>query len=70
LKESSSYPSYNKVIPNLNLIKEHGVEKLVGQQRKRIELLEKMLADSNDGRSRSFHSKSVASLDLSTLEDS
>ena len=70
LKESSSYPSYKKVIPNLNFIKEHGIEKFVGQQKKRIELLEKMLANFNEGRSRNFYCKSAALLDLTTLEDS
>jgi hypothetical protein len=70
LKESSSYPPYKKVIPNLSFIKEHGIEKFVGQQKKRIGLLEKMLANFNEGRSRSFYCKSTALLDLTTLEDS
>jgi hypothetical protein len=70
VKESSSYPSYKKVMPNLSYIKEHGIEKFVGQQKKRIELLEEMLIDFNDGRSRSFYCKSAALLDLTTLEDS
>jgi len=70
VKESSSYPSYKKVMPNLNFIKEHGIEKFIGQQKKRIELLEKMLANFNDGRSRSFYCKSAALLDLTTLENS
>ncbi|MFO7997285.1 MAG: DUF3795 domain-containing protein [Dehalococcoidia bacterium] len=70
LKESSSYPSYRKVMPNLNFIKEHGIEKFAGQQRKRIELLETTIADFDDGRSRSFYCKSAALLDLTTLENS
>ena len=70
LKESSSYPSYKKVMPNLNFIKEHGIERFVGQQRKRIRLLETMIADFDDGRSRSFYCKSAALLDLTTLENS
>jgi hypothetical protein len=69
LKESSSYPSYKKVMPNLYFIKEHGIEKFVGQQRKRIKLLETMIANFNDGRSRSFYCKSAALLDLTTLEN-
>ena len=69
MEESSSYPSYKKVMLNLNLIKEHGIEKFIGQQKKRIELLEKMLANFNDGRSRSFYCKSAALLDLATLEN-
>ena len=70
VKESSSYPSYKKVIPNLNSIKEHGIEKFVGQQKKRIKLLETMIVNFDDGRSRSFYCKSAALLDLTTLESS
>jgi Protein of unknown function (DUF3795) len=70
LKESSSYPPYKKVIPNLNSIKEQGIEKFVGQQRKRIRLLETMIASFDDGRSKSFYCNSAALLDLTTLENS
>ncbi len=70
LKESSSYPSYKKVMPNLNLVKEHGIEKFVEQQEKRIKLLQTMIANFDDGRSRSFYCKSVALLDLAALENS
>jgi len=70
LKESSSYPSYKKVISNLNFIKEHGIEKFIEQQKKRIELLETMIVDFDDGRSRSFYCKSAALLDLMTFENS
>ena len=70
VKESSSYPSYKKVMPNLNFIKEHGIEKFVVQQEKRIKLLETMIVNFNEGRSRSFYCKSAALLDLTTLENS
>jgi len=70
LKESSSYPSYKKVMPNLNFIKEQGIEKFVGQQKKRIKLLETMIASFDDGRSRSFYCKLAALLDLTTLQNS
>jgi hypothetical protein len=70
LKESSSYPSYKKVMPNLNFMKKHGIEKFAGQQKRRIELLEAMIANFDDGRSRSFYCKSAALLDLITLENS
>ncbi len=70
LKESSSYPSYKRVIPNLNFMKERGIEEFAGQQRKRIQLLERMLTDFDDGRSKSFYCKSAALLDLETLENS
>jgi len=70
LKESSSYPSYKKVMPNLNFIKKHGIEKFVGQQKKRIKLLETMIENFDDGRSRSFFCKAATLLDLTSLENS
>jgi hypothetical protein len=70
LKESSSYPSYKKVMSNLNFIKEHGIEQFIGQQKERIKLLETMIADFDDGRSRSFYCKSATLLDLGGLRDS
>jgi len=70
LKESSSYPSYKKVMSNLNFIKEHGIEQFIGQQKERIKLLETMIADFDDGRSRSFYCKSATLLDLGALRDS
>jgi len=51
-------------------MKERGIEEFAGQQRKRIQLLERMLADFDDGRSKSFYCKAAASLDLATLEHS
>ena len=70
LKESSSYPSYKKVMPNLNFIKEHGIEKFIAQQKKRIRLLETMIDDFDDGRSKSFYCKSATLLDLGDIRDS
>lgn len=70
MKESSSYPSYKKVMPNLNSIKAHGIERFLGQQKRRIRLLETMIASFDDGGSRSFYCKSAALLDLTTLENS
>ena len=70
VKESSSYPSYKKVMPNMNFIKEHGIEKFGEQQKRRIELLGKMLTSFNDGRSRSFYCKSATLLNLAGLENS
>jgi len=68
VKESSSYPPYKKVLANLNFIKEHGVEEFVEQQGRRIKLLERMLADFDDGRSKSYYCRSAALLDPVGLE--
>lgn len=68
LKESASYPSYKKVISNLNFIKEHGVEKFIEKQNERIKLLEMMLEAFDDGRSKSFYCRSAGILDIPFLE--
>jgi len=70
MKESSSYPPCRKILPNLRFIKEHGIKRFVEQQRKRIKLLEKMIAGFDDGRSRSYYCRSAALLDLAGLESS
>jgi hypothetical protein len=69
LKGSSSYPSYKKVIANLNFIKEHGIKKFVEQQKKRIELLEIMIENFDDGKSKSFFCISCAFLPLEKLQE-
>ncbi len=70
LKESSSYPPYKKVMPNLNFIKEHGIKKFIEQQKKRMKLLETMIENFDDRRSRSLFCKATALLDLTSLKDS
>ena len=70
LKQSSSYPPYKKVMSNLNFIKEYGIKKFIEQQKKRIKLLETMIENFDDGRSRSFYCKAAALLDLTSLENS
>ncbi len=68
--ETSSYPPYRKIMPNLNFIKEQGIKAFIEQQRKRIGLLETMIGDFNDGRSRSFFCRAAALLDVTDLENS
>ncbi|MGD0582969.1 MAG: DUF3795 domain-containing protein [Bacteroidales bacterium] len=70
MKGSSSYPPNRKVMLNLNFIREYGMEKFAEQQNKRIRLLETMLENFNDGRSKSFYCKATALLDIKILEDS
>ena len=57
-------------MPNLNFIKEHGIEKFMEQQKKRIKLLETMIENFDDGRSRSFFCKVAALIDLTSLRRS
>ena len=68
--ETSAYPPYRKIIPNLTLIREHGIKRFIEQQEGRIRLLETMIENFNDGRSRSFYCKAAALLDLTSLENS
>jgi hypothetical protein len=70
LKLSSSYPPDRKIMSNLNFIKENGVKKFIEQQQRRIRLLEIMIENFNDGRSRSFFCKAAALLDLTSLKSS
>ncbi|MFX0210056.1 MAG: DUF3795 domain-containing protein [Candidatus Hodarchaeota archaeon] len=70
LELSSSYPPDKKVMSNLKFIKEHGIKKFTNQQERRIRLLEIMIENYNDGRSKSFFCKAAALLDLAGLENS
>ncbi|MBN1127087.1 MAG: DUF3795 domain-containing protein [Sedimentisphaerales bacterium] len=69
-KESSSFPSSKKILPNLNFIKKNGIEKFIEQQNNRIQLLETMIKNFNDGRSRSFFCKAATLLDVTDLTNS
>ena len=70
MKESSSYPPCRKILPNLKSVKEQGIRRFVEQQRRRIRILEKMIAGFDDGRSRSYYCRSAALLDSAGLENS
>jgi hypothetical protein len=70
MKELSSYPPCRRILPNLNAIKGHGIQKFMKEQRKRIRLLERMIGDFDDGRSKSYYCRSAALLDPADLERS
>jgi hypothetical protein len=70
VEPSSSYPPSRTMLSNLQFIKEKGIEKFIGQQEKRIDLLETMIKGYDDGRSRSCFCRAAALLDVKTLEDS
>lgn len=57
-------------MPNLNFIKEHGIKEFIAQQKRRIELLEIMIKNFDDGRSRSFFCRAAALLELASLKSS
>lgn len=70
LNESSSYPPYKKVMPNLKFIRDFGIEEFMKQQNRRIALLQVMIANFDDGRSRSFFCRTTALLEPGILEKS
>ena len=53
---------------NLAFIKEHGLKSFIGRQKKRIRLLERMIDNFDDGRSRSFFCRAACLRDLTDLE--
>ena len=69
-EESSSYPPGRKMLSNLRLVKERGIEEFLRRQRKRMGLLEIMIGRWDDGRSRSFFCRAAALLDPEDLRHS
>ncbi len=50
------------------MIKEKGIDQFLTQQKKRIELLEEMLKNFNEGRSKSFFCLATALLSIEDIE--
>jgi len=65
-----SFITHRKTVFNLNFIKENGIEKFIERQKKRIKLLETMLNDYDEGRSKSFYCIATALLSIESLEKS
>jgi hypothetical protein len=63
-----SFISHRVSLSNLRLIKEEGIAKFFSQQKKRIKLLEDMLEQFNEGRSKSFYCIATALLPVHDLE--
>ena len=63
-----SFLTHQKIEPNLYFIREQGLEKFLKQQKKRIALLERMLKDFDDGRSKSFYCIAATLLPVVELE--
>ncbi len=65
-----SFLTHRKAMPNLNFIKERGIEEFIEQQKKRIELLEIMLKHFDEGRSKSFYCFAATLLPITDLDES
>ncbi|KAF5430138.1 hypothetical protein C5S39_08085 [Candidatus Methanophagaceae archaeon] len=65
-----SFVTHRKTVWNLKFIKENGMAKFIEQQERRIELLEIMLKQFDEGRSKSFYCIAATLLPITDLEDS
>jgi hypothetical protein len=63
-----SFVTHQKIKSSLYFIKEQGLDKFLKQQAKRIKLLERMLKDFDDGRSKSFYCIATTLLPVTELE--
>jgi len=63
-----SFLTHQKVYPNLISIRKDGIEKFMEQQKKRVKLLEEMLKNFDDGRSKSYYCITAAVLEIGELE--
>lgn len=65
---ADSFVTHRNCISNLKSIKEKGLDAFVKQQEKRTQLLEGLLKDYDDGRSKNFYCLSAALLPIEELE--
>lgn len=73
LKDGGEYDSFithRNAKKNMDFIIEHGLDKFIANQKKRIALLKTMLSIFDDGRSRSFYCLATTLLPISDLEES
>jgi hypothetical protein len=68
-QETSAYPPYRNIMPNLEFIREQGIKEFIHRQRKRIRLLERLIEDFDDGRSRSVFCRAASLMEVSNLRD-
>ena len=67
-EEHDSFVTHRKVAANLDFVRAQGVEKFLEQQGKRIGLLERMIRDFDDGRSRNLYCIATTVLPIADLE--
>jgi hypothetical protein len=66
--EHDSFVTHRQVATNLDFIRTQGLEGFLGQQAKRIDLLQKMIEAFDDGRSRSLYCIAATVLPIPELE--
>jgi hypothetical protein len=62
-----SFVTHQRIMPNLYFIKENGIDEFLEQQKIRMEILAGMLANFDEGRTKSFFCLSCALLPLDQL---
>ncbi len=65
-----SFLTYKKVKPNFEFIKKNGIKAFIEQQERRINLLNTILKDYNDGRSKNFFCIAATLLPIEDIEKS
>lgn len=68
--DTDSFVSHRRMMANLRFIREHGLDEFRREQGRREELLQEMLDEFNDGRSKSLFCVAAALLPLEALEGS
>jgi len=66
--EYDSFVTHKKARSNLDFIRKRGIDEFIEQQGKRIRLLEMMIKDFDDGRSKSFYCIASTLLPIRELE--
>ncbi|UCD01105.1 MAG: DUF3795 domain-containing protein [Promethearchaeota archaeon] len=66
--KADSFISHQVSLSNLRLIQEEGIDNFYAQQERRIKILEDMLDNFNEGRSKSFFCIATALLSIEDLE--
>jgi len=68
--DGDSFVTHQRTLFNLDSIRRDGLERFVEQQGRRIGLLETMLEEFDDGRSKSYYCIAMALLPVTALEES
>ena len=70
-EEATKYDSFlthRKMVPNLKFVRKHGLKQFLDEQKKRQNLLEPMLEQFNEGRSRTFYCVAATLLPIEALK--
>jgi hypothetical protein len=68
--QKDSFVTHKRMMENQEIIQKNGIEKYIKKQDFRIKILEKILSEYNDGRSKSYFCTAVALLDIKGLNAS